>query len=164
MRDEILETLGRDLEAARYRAQRAERQYEAIDPQNRLVAQELERRWNQAMEDVRKLEGRIADESEAQTGGDAGKAEFQALATDLESVWNDSHSDERTKKRILRTLIRELIVDIDEQTSEVVVLIHWKGGAHTPLRLPRRRRGHSDAHTSKDIIDAVRMLCAHLLR
>jgi len=158
MRDEILETLGRDLEAARYRAQRAERQYEATDPQNRLVAQELERRWNQALEDVRKLEERIADESQAQPNGDGSVEEFEVLAADLESVWNDARADERTKKRILRALIRELVVDIDERTSEVVVLIHWKGGAHTPLRLPRRRRGHSDAHTSKDIIDAVRIL------
>ena len=110
MRAEILETLGRDLEAARYRARRAERQYEATDPDNRLVAQELERRWNQSLEDVRKLEARIAEEGHSQPDSDASVEEFQALAADLESVWNDPHADERTKKRILRALIRELLV------------------------------------------------------
>jgi hypothetical protein len=48
-------------------------------------------------------------------------------------------------------------VDIDEQTSEVVLLIHWKGGVHTPMRLPRRRRGQSSGHTPKDVVEAVRV-------
>jgi hypothetical protein len=52
----------------------------------------------------------------------------------------------------------EIVVDVDEQNSEVVLLIHWKGGIHTPLRLPRRRRGQSNGQTSKDIIEAVRSL------
>src|SRR5208283_4198743 len=60
---EVLSALRRDLEAARYRAQRAERQYEAADPENRLVGQELERRWNAALEEVRAIESRIAGES-----------------------------------------------------------------------------------------------------
>jgi excisionase family DNA binding protein len=55
-------------------------------------------------------------------------------------------------------LIREIVVDVDEQNSEVILLIHWKGGVHTPLRLPRRRRGQSNGHTSKDVIEAVRSL------
>jgi DNA invertase Pin-like site-specific DNA recombinase len=84
--------------------------------------------------------------------------EFKDLAEDLETLWNDPRSDERTKKRLLRALIREIVVDIDEQTSEVVLLIHWKGGVHTPLRLPRRRRGESRGHTPKDIVEAVRVL------
>ena len=89
--------------------------------------------YKRQLEDVRKLEERIADESQAQPNGDGSVEEFEVLAADLESVWNDARADERTKKRILRALIRELVVDIDERTSEVVVLIHWKGGAHTCL-------------------------------
>jgi DNA invertase Pin-like site-specific DNA recombinase len=156
---EVLDALRRDLEAARYRAQRAERQYEAADPDNRLVAQELERRWNVALEGVRGLESRIATASESRQATSLGTVEeFKDLASDLETLWNDPHADERTKKRLLRALIREIVVDIDEQTSEVVLLIHWKGGVHTPLRLPRRRRGESGGHTSKDIVEDVRVL------
>jgi hypothetical protein len=158
-RSQVLDALRRDLEAARYRVQRAERQYEATDPENRLVAQELERRWNVALEEVRMIESRIVAESEYEQATKLGTAEdFESLAGDLEALWNDPGSDERTKKRLLRTLIREIVVDIDELTSEVVLLIHWKGGVHTPLRLPRRRRGQSSGHTSKDIVEAVRVL------
>ena len=156
---EVLSSLHRDLEAARYRAQRAERQYEASDPENRLVTQELERRWNLALEEVRGIESRIAAESGcAQATSVATVDEFKDLASDLEALWNDRQADERTKKRLLRALIREIVVDIDEQTSEVVLVIHWKGGVHTPLRLPRRRRGESRGHTPKDIVEAVRVL------
>jgi DNA invertase Pin-like site-specific DNA recombinase len=156
---EILDALHRDLEAANYRVLRAQRQYEAIDPENRLVARELERRWNVALQEKQALELRIAEESGATAPSSVGTLdEFQTLANDLETVWNDEHTDERTKKRLLRALIREIVVDVDEQNSEVIVLIHWKGGVHTPLRLPRRRRGQSNGQTSKDIIEAVRSL------
>jgi DNA invertase Pin-like site-specific DNA recombinase len=158
-REEVIAALERDLQAARYRAQRAERQYEATDPQNRLVASELEHRWNMALQQVRQLEARIAQErSEDREAASTTFEEFQTLAADLESVWCDASSDPRTKKRLLRTLIREIVVDIDEATNEIVLLIHWKGGVHTPLRLPRRRRGESGGHTSKDIVAAVGVL------
>jgi DNA invertase Pin-like site-specific DNA recombinase len=156
---EVLDALHRDLQAARYRAQRAERQYEAADPENRLVAQELERRWNVALEEVRAIESRIAARTEPEQVTSPGTLqEFQDLAADLEAAWNDPQADERTKKRLIRALIREIVVDIDEQTSEVVLVLHWKGGVHTPLRLPRRRRGQAGSHTSKDIVEAIRVL------
>jgi len=156
---EILTALRRDLQAARYRAQRAERQYEAADPENRLVTQELERRWNLALQEVQVLESRIASESKCEDSALIGtEEEFQNLAADLEALWTDPQADERTKKRLIRTLIREIVVDIDEHTSEIVLLIHWKGGVHTPFRLPRRRPGQSGGHTPKSIVEAVRVL------
>jgi hypothetical protein len=148
---EVLGALHRDLEAARYRAQRAERQYEAADPENRLVAHELERRWNVALEEARVIESRITAEMECQQATRLGAAEeFEDLAGDLETRWSNSHADERTKKLLPRALIREIVVDIDEQTSEVVLLIHWKGDVHSKMRLPRRRRGQSSGHTPKE--------------
>lgn len=156
---EVIAALSRDLEATSYRVLRAQRQYEATDPENRLVARELERRWNLALEEKQALELRIAQESgTAVPSGGGTLEEFQTLATDLETVWNDERTDQRTKKRLLRALIREIVVDVDEQNSEVVLLIHWKGGVHTPLRVPRRRRGQSSTQTPKDIIEAVRSL------
>jgi DNA invertase Pin-like site-specific DNA recombinase len=158
-RSEVIAALHRDLEAASYRELRAHRQYEAIDPENRLVARELERRWNVALQEKQAIELRIAEESGAVTPDTVGTVEeFQTLASDLESVWSDKHTDERTKKRLLRALIREIVVDVDEQKSEVILLIHWNGGIHTPLRLPRRRRGQNNSQTPKDVIEAVRSL------
>jgi len=64
----------------------------------------------------------------------------------------------RLKKRIVRTLIHEVVVDIDTATSEVVLVIHWKGGLHTEVRVPRRRRGQNSTHTAPETLDAVRAL------
>lgn len=158
-RSEVIAALHRDLEAASYRELRAHRQYEAIDPENRLVARELERRWNVALQEKQAIELRIAEESGAVTPDTVGTVEeLQTLASDLESVWIDKHTDERTKKRLLRALIREIVVDVDEKNNEVILLIHWNGGVHTPLRLPRRRRGQNNSQTPKDVIEAVRSL------
>ena len=158
-RSDVLEALGRDLEAARYRAQRAERQYETSDPENRLVTQELERRWNVALQRVRDIEVRIEEETGSrQKMPECTLEDFKDLAGDLEALWNDPQTDQRAKKRLLRALIREVVVDIDESTSEIVVLIHWKGGAHTPLRLRRRRPGERATQTPDNIVEAVRGL------
>jgi hypothetical protein len=105
------------------------------------------------------LESRIAAKNECEPAtSPCTPKNFQDLAADLEALWTDLQADERTKKRLLRALIREIVVDIDEQTSEVVLLIHWKGGVHTPLRLPRRRRGQIGGQTPKDVVEAVRVM------
>jgi DNA invertase Pin-like site-specific DNA recombinase len=158
-KSDVVETLRRDLEAATYRVQRAARQYEAADPDNRLVARELESRWNLALQEKQALEKRIAAEVGEEIPANAGTLdEFQTLAGDLESVWSDPNTDMRTKKRILRMLIREIVVDIDNEGSELVLILHWSGGVHTELRLPRRRRGQHNGKTSKDIVESVRSL------
>src|SRR5207253_6460319 len=83
--------------------------------------------------------------------------EFQDLAADLEAIWHGAHADVRLKKRIVRTLIHEVVADVDSEAGEIILVIHWRGGVHTELRLPRRRRGTCTA-TSKDIVAAVRSL------
>ena len=82
---------------------------------------------------------------------------FATLADDLRAVWAAPTTDARLKKRIVRTVIREVIADIDAEAGEIVLVIHWMGGVHTELRLPRRRRGQRNS-TSPDIIAAVRHL------
>src|SRR5437899_92433 len=136
--DEVLAAWKRDLEAARYAAQRAQQQYDAADPENRLVADELERRWNQTLQRVHEIEGRIDQHLQGQRQIPApSREEFENLAADLEAVWNGPHADVRLKKRLVRTLIHEVVVDVDADAGEVILLIHWKGGVHTELRVPR---------------------------
>ena len=157
-RDQVREALGRDLEAARYAADRAFRQYDAADPANRLVADELEMRWNKALARVAKIEAKIAGhDAVAPSRVEAGPLTFTTLAGDLRAVWTASTTDARLKKRIVRTLIREVIADIDAEAAEIVLVIHWMGGVHTELRLPRRRKGQRNS-TSPDTITAVRHL------
>jgi DNA invertase Pin-like site-specific DNA recombinase len=157
-RDQVRDALGRDLEAARYVADRAFRQYDAADPANRLVAGELEMRWNKALARVTEVEAKIAGHDVvAPLRTDAAPLTFTTLASDLRAVWMAPTTDARLKKRIVRTLIREVIADIDAEAAEIVLVIHWMGGVHTELRLPRRRKGQRNS-TSLDIITAVRYL------
>jgi DNA invertase Pin-like site-specific DNA recombinase len=157
--DEVRDALERDLEAARYAAQRAQRQYDAADPENRLVADELERRWNQALERVREIEQRIAQHTETLTEEPVPSVEeFSALAERLEQLWQHPDTDARLKKRIVRSLIHEVVVDVDGAASEIVLVVHWKGGLHTELRVPRRRRGQNSTHTATETLEAVRTL------
>jgi len=157
--DEVLKAWTRELEAARYAARRAQKQYDAIDPENRLVADELERRWNAALQRVREIEARIDQHvSNHHQPAVPTREEFESLAADLETVWRNPHADVRLKKRLVRTLIHEIVVDTDPEAGEVILVIHWKGGVHTELRVPRRRRGQCATHTAKNVVDAVRIL------
>jgi DNA invertase Pin-like site-specific DNA recombinase len=157
--DEVLDALQRDMEAARYSARRAQKQYDGADPENRLVTDELERRWNQALQRVQEIESQIHQHREQQSQfAVPTREEFSDLATELEALWNDPQTDVRLKKRVIRTLIHDIIVDVDAHAGEVILIIHWKGGVHTELRLPRRRRGQNTTHTSKEVLEAVRML------
>ena len=156
-RDQVREALQRDLEAARYAAGRAFRQYDAADPANRLVTGELEARWNKALNRVAELEGKIAAHDAATAAPTVDPASLATLAADLKSVWTAATTDARLKKRIVRTVIHEVIADIDAEAAEIVLLVHWVGGIHSEIRLPRRRRGQRTS-TSADVIAAVRQL------
>jgi DNA invertase Pin-like site-specific DNA recombinase len=157
-RDEVRDALVRDLEAMRYAADRAFRQYDATDPANRLVAAELELRWNRALTRVGEIETRIATHERATAPpSDLSAASFATLADDLGTVWKAPTTDARLKKRIVRAVIKEVVADVDAEAGEVILILHWMGGVHTELRLPRRRRGQRNS-TSQDIIAAVRQL------
>ena len=84
-------------------------------------------------------------------------ASFVTLAADLKSVWTTPSTDARLKKRIVRTVIQEVVADIDQDAAEIVLIVHWVGGVHSELRLPKRRRGQRNS-TSGDIIAAIRQL------
>jgi hypothetical protein len=156
--DDVLRALESDLQAASYEAARAQKQYNAADPENRLVTDELERRWNLALERVHELQSRIdMHRSSRREDPTATLDEFEHLAADLDAVWNDPTTDVRLKKRVVRTLIEDVIADVDSSAGEIILVIHWKGGVHTELCVPRRRRGQA-ANTSKEVVEAVRVL------
>ena len=157
-RDQAREMLVRALEPARFTADRAFRQYDAADPANRLVAAELEARWNAALADVAGIEAKIAEhDASAPPCEELSPASFASLADDLKDLWAAPTTDARLKKRIVRTVIREVVANIDEDASEIVLSVHWAGGVHTERRLPKRRRGQRNS-TAPDIIEAVRLL------
>jgi hypothetical protein len=157
--DDVVHALELDLKAARYEADRARQRYDAVDPANRLVADELESRWNSALARVRALEQRLVIEAQQAPPRSAidREALFQ-LADDLGRAWNDPNVDAKTKKRVLRCVIHEIVVDVDDAINEVILIVHWVGGVHTELHVGKRRRGQTGVQTAKDLVDAVRVL------
>jgi hypothetical protein len=122
------------------------------------VAAELEARWNRALARAAEIEARIAaHDTAAPRPSPLAAMDAAALGTNLRTVWAAPTTDARLKKRIVRTVILEVVADIDDNASEIVLLIHWIGGGHTELRLPKRRRGQRNS-TTPEIIAAVRQL------
>ena len=157
--DDLMAALDLDLKEARYAVERACKRYEAVDPHNRLVAEELESRWNAALVRVGELEQRIKDEqARKRPQAVTNREDFLHLAGDLAAVWNDPNANVQLKKRIIRTVISEIIVDLDDGSSEIILMIHWVGGIHTELRVPHRKRGTATRETPKEVVDVVRSL------
>ena len=121
------------------------------DPANRLVTGELEARLNRALIHVAEVESKIAAHDAAIPPATIDLASLGVLASNLQAVWSAPTTDARLKKRIVRTLIHEIVADIDDAASEIVLVVHWAGGAHSEMRPPKRRRGQRNS-TSADII------------
>lgn len=139
---ELHRALSLELEQARYEARLAARRYEAVDPDNRLVASELEARWNAALCGVGDVERRLREnELPANAPKIPDKETLCSLAQDLPAVWNAPTTDMRLKQRIARILIEEIIADVDDAAAEIVLLIHWTGGRHSELRMKKNLTG-----------------------
>ena len=139
LEDERRRALELELEQASYSARIAQRRYEAVDPDNRLVASELEARWNHTLEHLRECEERC--NAQSATGPSVSSDELLRLADDLEGAWSEPGTTMQLKQRLVRTLVEEIIVDVDDATREVVLVIHWKGGSHSEHRVRKPRTG-----------------------
>jgi excisionase family DNA binding protein len=150
------------LEQARYEAARARRQYDAIDPDNRLVASELERRWNDALVTQAQRQGELdaLREQPADSLSGAARDELMRLGTDLPRLWNHPASAIEIKKRILRTVLKEVVVM--KQDHIIRALLHWQGGDHTELEFETNRTGQHRWATDVETIDIVRALARTL--
>jgi DNA invertase Pin-like site-specific DNA recombinase len=147
------------LEKARYEADGARRQYDAVDPANRLVAAELEARWNMALTNAAAAEQRLKDAADEPAPLSAEQREkLLTLGTNLRLLWDDPTAPLELKKRILRTAIREVIVQINHVSSKIELVIHWAGGVHTPLEVPKNRTGRNKNAATKETVDLVREL------
>ena len=146
------------LTQARYEADLARRQYDAVDPVNRLVAAELERRWNDRLADVQRQEERLAamTASRPETLGAGEKDRLMALGADLETAWSHPGATAETRKRILRAVLEEIVATLTEERIELV--IHWRGGDHTRLALPRNRTGQHRWSSDADVRELIRVL------
>ena len=148
------------LQQARYEAAHAHRQYDAVDPANRLVAGELERRWNEALQAVHRIEGEIAAivAGKPLPLGERERQQLMQLGADLELAWSHPAATAATRKRILRTALNEIVVC---KEGEVIgMVLHWQGGDHTALQVKLRLNAAGRHHwpPPKDTIALVREL------
>lgn len=146
------------IERVAYQAQRAERQYMATEPENRVVARELERRWELALNDlerVRNQAAQVADAPELLSANDIEKVHL--LGLDIDSVWNADSTTNRDRKRLLRCLIEEVQLSTNEDNYSVRVV--WKGGATTKYERVRGPAGWA-RRTPQDTVELVRQLAA----
>jgi DNA invertase Pin-like site-specific DNA recombinase len=156
-RQDLRKSLALELEQARYEARLAARRYEAVDPEQRLVAAELEARWNSALQKTRDLEDRLDGFDRGTNQAPVPNKELLlSLAQDLPTIWNLPSTDMRLKQRIVRILIEEIVANVDESSREIVLLIHWAGGRHSELRVKKRETGQHGKCTSLAAIEVVR--------
>lgn len=160
--DDVRCALTKELEAARYEASLAARRYEMVDPAKRLVARELEGRWNTALKRVDNIEKRIRDLDEQRLRRPAiDRESLMALAHNLPAVWNAPGGDIRTRQRLTHILIQEVLIDLDEAANQVVLVIHWTGGRHTELRVARVRTGRYPDDRHPSAVEVLRKLGGH---
>jgi DNA invertase Pin-like site-specific DNA recombinase len=160
--DDVRLALAKELEAARYEASLAARRYELVDPAKRLVARELEGRWNTALERVDQLECRIRDlDTDARRRPQIDREALLALAHELPAAWNAPGTDARTKQRLTRIVIQEVVIDDDAKGNQIVAVIHWNGGRHTEVRVDKVRTGRYPDERYPSSVEVMRTLGGH---
>ena len=151
------------IQQAQYEAARARRQYDAVDPDNRLVAGELERRWNEKLVQLRDLEMQLdnlsqTEQTPALSADD--RAKLMTLGKDLAKAWNSPGVSVETRKKIIRLLIKEIIIDVVGETLALV--LHWQGGDHTEMKVKKNKVGQTRWTTDAGVVDLVRVLARQL--
>ena len=119
------------IERAEYECALAERRYEEVDPSNRLVAANLERRWNETLVhlDALKTEAATFQNKKARVVTPEQKAKVMALARDLPHLWHAATTEPKDRKRMLRLLIRDITVEKFADARQIVLHVRWQGGA-----------------------------------
>jgi DNA invertase Pin-like site-specific DNA recombinase len=135
-------------ERAAIDARRAERQYQACEPENRLVARELERRWDEALKARRQLDDEYErwQRSAPAKLSDTALSSIRALAADLPAVWSAGTTTPADRQQVARLLLDRVVVTVDKASERVGVELHWVGGAvrsHSLARSVRRYDQHS---------------------
>jgi DNA invertase Pin-like site-specific DNA recombinase len=145
-----------ELQQARYDASLGERRYAACDPDNRLIAAQLEKAWEAALQRVeicqQRLEGLHTINKEQPC------PDFTGLAEDLAAAWKSPQTTMRTRQRLVQALITEIVANVDETAREVILVIHWKGGQHSELRVRKPKSGEHGCRTSEEALAVMRSM------
>jgi excisionase family DNA binding protein len=145
-----------ELQQAQYEASLAERRYAACDPDNRLIAAQLEKSWEAALRRVEACQARLKAVRTPDPA--AASPDFAGLADDLNAAWNAPGVTMRGRQRLLRALVTDIIADVDETAREVVLTIHWRGGQHSQLRVRKPKSGEHGCRTPEEALAVMRSM------
>jgi hypothetical protein len=159
----VLQQHRREVQRARYDATRAERRYLAVDAENRLVARGLEAAWEKALTALAAAETELArrEARQPKTLTAEQQSRILALGTDLDVIWSAPTTTDRDRKELLGTLLTEVTISLDRAAGHADLVLRWKGGALTDLRVPLTTRKQARLRTDEDTIDLVRRLAVH---
>jgi Recombinase/Recombinase zinc beta ribbon domain len=160
--DSVLAQFRREVERAEYEAQRAERRYRAVEPENRLVARGLEAEWEQSLRQLEAARAELSrrEQQRPRTLCAEEQAAIRALGSDLKSVWSAPTTSDRDRKELLRALLEEVIIALQRQESRAQLTMRWRGGAITQLDVPIPRFQPMGPRTDEDTISLLRRLAA----
>ena len=146
-----------ELQQARYEATLAQRRYAACDPENRLIAAQLEKSWEGALQRVLACEQRLnaIEQVRAST-----KPDLTGLAEDLAAAWNAPGVTMRARQQLLRTLVKDIVADVDDATREIVLTIHWRGGQHSQVKVVKPRSGEHGCRTPDEALAVMRSMAS----
>jgi DNA invertase Pin-like site-specific DNA recombinase len=132
-----LNALARQVQQVEYETSRAFEQFNEVDPKNRLVAAELERRWNSKLQALERAKEKMRTLDNQRTpASEEMKQQILMLGQDFASVWNHAQCPNELKKKIIRTLVHEVIVK-EEPVGKLHFVIHWQGGSHTGFAMDK---------------------------
>lgn len=162
-RDTALDQWRREVERARYQAQRVERRYLAVDPDNRLVARGLEAEWEKTLGALGAAEAELArrERSRPATLTAEQIEAINALSNDVGRVWSAPTTTDRDRKELLRTLIEEVVINVDRGEGRAELVMRWRGGAITELVVALPRAYTPPVRTDEDTVALLRRLAAH---
>ena len=150
--------LSSKLEQLEYDAKRAFEQYDVVDARNRLAAAELERRWNEKLEEIERFQQQLSSlEGKRYSLSSEEEASIRAMGESFAEVWHSERCQPTLKKMIFRTAIEEIIVRTDAKKETLHFTIHWKGGVHTELEMDRPRAATETA-TSMEALEIIRRM------
>jgi len=161
--ESMLAQFQRDVERARYGAQRAERRYRAVDPENRLVARGLEAEWENSLQELKAAEEELRnrERSRPRPLTREERDSILALGQDLERVWSAATATDRDRKELLRALLEEVILSVDRDRSNAHLTLRWRGGVLSELDVPLPRSHPAPIRTCEDTIELLRRLAVY---
>jgi DNA invertase Pin-like site-specific DNA recombinase len=151
------------VERTRYEAQRAERRYRAVDPENRLVARGLEAEWELRLSELEQAQADLLRKSQSRPAKltPENYERILTLGADLQRVWAAPSTTDRDRKELLHTLLDDVIITLHRAEFRAHLTLRWSGGMITEIDVHLARINPARIRTDEDTIDLIRRLATH---